>query len=368
MEILYIFADFPYEKNTSLHNCERPTKAINDANIGHHASFIHFTQFVENSQETQDLCSRADIIIIERNLFQDVLVLATYWKVRGKTIMCIFDDGFGVIEKTNPTYEFWKFGKVKGKDKDGNIVEGEMIPHPLEQMKWGLQMSVGLQTVSHAIADYWRFATDTYVVHNNIFFDDYQNKEPLYKHPGTILIGWSGSLSHHFSFQGSGISRAYRKICQKYPNVKILIAGDQKTYELIDAPKSKKIFQPFVPDEHYPALLKTFDILTIPLSGEYDKCRSQIKPLEAMACGVPAICSNYPNYNHLAEYTNFTENGWENWFNAISEAIENLPQYKERAMDVGVPFAKTQDYSLHVQERIDLYQHVIEKGYNREQS
>ena len=82
-----------------------------------------------------------------------------------------------------------------------------------------------------------------------------------------------------------------------------------------------------------------------------------------MALKVPFIATNFPNYNHLAPYGNFTENGVENWENAISDAVENLPKYKERAIEIGYPFALTQNIDLHVQERIDLYQKMIDKPY-----
>ena len=123
------------------------------------------------------------------------------------------------------------------------------------------------------------------------------------------------------------------------------------------------MFCAFVPDQQYPALIKSIDICTIPLAGEYDKRRSQIKPLECLALKVPFVASDYPNYNHLREYGSFTENGKENWENAISNAIDNLSIYKERAEDIGYQFALTQDIDLHVKERIDLYQKLIDKPY-----
>jgi glycosyltransferase involved in cell wall biosynthesis len=242
-----------------------------------------------------------------------------------------------------------------------------MFPTPLVQMRWGLEMSVGLQTVSNAIADYWRPSTDTYVVHNNIFINRYENVQPLHKHDGEIFIGWTGSLSHFDSFNDSGLPRAFRKICSKYPKVRILISGDKKIFDLVDVPLSKKYFQPFVPDEDYPSLVKSLDIYTIPLNGEYDKCRSQIKAVEALACKIPTIATDYPNYSHMRDKMNVTENGWQNWTEAISKVIDNLSERKEHASTVGFEYAKSQDYSLHVEERLNLYKHLIEKGYNREQ-
>jgi glycosyltransferase involved in cell wall biosynthesis len=367
MKVLYIFADQPYEENCSLHNCKFPADAINRSGT-HTANYIHMSQFVTNTEEVQKLCMEADIIILERNLFQDALTLLTFWKVRGKMIMIIFDDGYHTMHPKNVSYPFWTYGDIEFVDQNGVKQTGKMVPPPIEQLKWGIQMSAGLQTVSQALADYWRFANDTYVINNHLVIDRYIGVEPLHKHDGEIYIGWTGSLSHVDSFEGSGLLRAFRKICKNHRNVRILISGDKRIFDLVDVPQNQKIFQPFVSNEQYPSLIKTLDICTVPLYGPYDECRSWIKPLECCALKVPAIATNFPNYAQLKDYITVTENGWQNWENAINDAIEKLPDYKARAEEVAYPFALTQSLDLHVQERIDLYQHVIDKGYNREQS
>jgi glycosyltransferase involved in cell wall biosynthesis len=346
-----------------LHNCINPTNAINKTGV-HTARYIHINEFIRNSPETQELCSKADIIMVERNLFQDTLTMMMFWKVRGKSIGVIFDDAYRKLHKDNPAYNFWEFGEIKGKNEKGEEFINYISPIPKIQLEWGVHMSKGLQTVSQALCDDWADWNDTYFIHNNIVIDRYKDVKPLFPHSEKeIWIGWSGSLSHRYSFAGSGIMMAYRKICKKYPNVKVLITGDKKVYDELDIADNKKMFCAFVPDQQYPALIKSIDICTIPLAGEYDKRRSQIKPLECLALKVPFVASDYPNYNHLREYGSFTENGKENWENAISNAIDNLSIYKERAEDIGYQFALTQDIDLHVKERIDLYQKLIDKPY-----
>jgi glycosyltransferase involved in cell wall biosynthesis len=362
LRILYIFSDLPHEYNCSGWNCIDPTNAINKTGV-HQAKYIHINDFVRNDQEIQKLCSEADIIMVERNLFQDTLTIMMFWKVRGKAIGTLFDDGYTRMEKLNPAYPFWEFGQIQYKNEKGEECIGNIVPPPKIQLTWGVAMSKGLQTVSQALCDDWKDYTDTFLIHNHLVIDRYKNvTKPLYPHDG-IWIGWTGSLSHRTSFLNSGLLRAYRKIVNKYPQVKILITGDKKNYDELDIPESKKIFSAYVPAEQYQALVKSLDICTIPLAGRYDECRSQIKPLECMALKIPFIATNYPNYNHLKEYGNFTENGWQNWFNAMSDAIENLDKYREKAIEVAYPFALTQDIDLHVQERIDLYQHLIDKPY-----
>lgn len=320
---------------------------------------------MQNSIETQKICSEADIIIIERNLFQDTLTILMFWKVRNRSILITFDDGYSVIEAKNPAFPFWAHGETSFIDEHGTLHREYIKPPPLEQLAWGIRMSKGLQTVSQALCDDWKHINDTYLINNHLVIERYQNTiEPLFPHDkNEIWIGWTGSQSHRNSFESSGILRAYRKILNKYPNVKLLIGGDKITFDSLDVPTSKKMFCGYVPAEQYPALVKSFDLYTIPLAGEYDKRRSQIKPLECMALKTPFIATNFPNYNHLLSYGHFTENGKDNWEESISNAIDNLSQYKEFAEEVSYPFALTQDIDLHVQERIDLYQKLIDAPY-----
>jgi hypothetical protein len=362
LKILYIYADTPQEWNCSQHNCINPMEAINKAGV-HKASSMHTSQFIENSEETQRIVSDADIVIVERNLFQDCLTAMMFWKVRGQNFATIFDDGYHCMHKHNVSYEFWQNGQIKFKDAEGKDQIGYMKPHPLEQLKWGIAMTKGLQTVSQALCDYWKPVNDTYLIHNHLVFENYLNIEPLYKHEGDIWIGWTGSLSHMDSFESSGLLRAFKKVARFNKNVRILISGDKRIFDLVDVPLNKKIFSPFVPKEKYPALIKSLDICTIPLAGEYDKCRSQIKPLECLALKVPFLATDFPNYNHLAPYGNFTENGWQKWEEKINDMIQKLPEYKERAVEVGYPFAETQNINLHVDERINLYKLLIDKPY-----
>jgi len=329
----------------------------------HTADAIFIDDFIRNEPETQKRVEQADIVIIERNLFQDALTMLMWWKVRGAQIGLIWDDGYPVIHHKNPAYPFWQHGEMRLANEKGEEFTTYMNPKPLQQLGWALRESKGLQTVSQAICDQWSHLNDTYLIHNHLVIDNYKDVKPLHPHDNEIWIGWTGSLSHVDSFESSGLLRAYRKILKHYPTVKVLITGDKKIFDNLDVPAGRKLFSHFVPPEQYPSLIKSLDICTIPLYGDYDKCRSQIKPLECLALKVPFIATNFPNYNHLNPYGTFTENGWENWENAISQAIDKLSTYKEKAEEIGYQFALTQDIDLHVEERISVYQKMIDKPY-----
>ena len=361
MRIAYVFADNPQEWNCSQYLAIDPMNAINKTGV-HSAQSMHTSTFVENSEETQKIISESDIILIERNLFQDCLTLLMFWKVRGKSIAIMFDDGYSVMHPKNVSYGFWTNGEVKFKDEQGVEQVTFMNPKPLQQLGWGIQMSKGLQVVSQALVDDWKHLNDGYIINHHIVTDKYMGVKPLHPHED-IFLGWSGSLSHVDSFESSGILKAFQEIIKKYPKVKILLTGERRIFDILDVPADKKMYSNFVPAEQYPALVKTFDIYVIPLAGEYDKRRSQIKPIECEILKVPYLATEFPNYSHLKPYGNFTDNGWENWFNNLCEMIDHLPTYKEKAIEVGYPHGLTQNIDLHVQERIDLYQKLIDKPY-----
>jgi hypothetical protein len=344
-----------------------PAAAINKTGI-HSCQLFHVNEFVQNGPDIQKAIMECDLLVVERNFFQDVNVLCAYWYARNKVIMSLYDDDYPGILHDNVSFPFWTKGEIKYKDAEGKDQTGYMMPPPLEQLARGTHFTAGLQTVSQQLADDWAHLTDTYVINNHLPIEEYMNVEPLIPHDkDTIVLGWSGSLSHFSSFSGSGALNSLKYVVRKYPQVKILISGDKRVWDEIPVPKDKKFFQPFVPADKYKPLVKSFDIYMIPLATEYDKRRSWIKALECCALKIPWVATDFPTYANIKQYGHVTPNGSKQWTEAISQAIENLTEYRKFAEEVAYPFSLTQSIDLHVQERIDLYQHVIEKGYRREQ-
>jgi len=360
MKIVYVYADSLKEWNCSEWNAIIPAKNINKTKK-HTAKTIQINDFIKNNEETQKACSEADIIVVERNYFGDTLTMMQFWKVRNKTILCIFDDAYDIMHPQNISYKFWTHGEVRGKDKDGKDAVALMQPKPLEQFVWGLKIAKGIQVPSVNLAKDWSKYNQTFYVHNFLDLDKYMNIEPLYKHDD-LIIGWCGSLSHHSSFTDSGVMIALKNIAKRYPKVKVLISGDKRIYDLLEV--ENKVFQKFVPAEQWTPLLKTLDIGLAPLSGEYDKRRSWIKALEYMALKVPWIATNYPTYDELHDYGTMTENGYKNWEDTISNMIENYSEAKEKADTIAYKFALNQSSEENVVKvTLPLYQKLLNSPY-----
>jgi len=362
LNILYVFADGKNEWNCSRWNCIIPSQNINKLE-NHSADAIYINDFVQNSKEVQEKVNKADIIVIERNFFGDTLTLMQYWKVRNKNIIAIFDDAYDKMHPRNVSYRFWTYGEVKGRDEKGNPVLGHMEPKPLVQFKWAMKIVKGIQVPSVNLAKDWSIYNKTYHVHNFLDVDLYKNINPLIpKAKDEIVIGWCGSMSHHSSFTDSGVVEALEIISKKYPKVKILIGGDKRIFELIKS--ENKIFQKYVPEGQWTALLKSLDIGLAPLSGEYDKRRSWIKALEYMALEIPWIATNYITYSELADFGIMTENGQENWVNSIENMLDNYGKHKKLAETEALDFAMEQDSEKKVQTvTLPLYEKLINEPY-----
>ena len=404
MNLTYVYADNPKEENCSRWNCYYPAESVNRTGV-HHANIMHVNQFAQNSQEVQEMCKRSDILVIERNLFGDVLTFMQYWRTRNKTILAIFDDGYDCMTEDNPAYAFWHRNEIKiiqdnianrtlnqmhsqkgnnvlwnnipVEDRDKMITlatsmfEGKIPMGPetkvsdipfMSQFKWGLKIAKGIQVPSKRLADDWKKYNKTYFIHNYLDIKQYMNVEPLIKHDD-IFIGWCGSLTHLPSFVESGAAEAIKNIVAKYDNVRLLIGGDKKVFDAIDIPEDNKIFQKYVPHNQWTSLLKSVDIGVAPLATVYDRRRSWIKALEYMALKTPWIASDFPPYKELQQYGEIVQNSVASWENKLADMVDHLQDYRDKASADAYDFALTQTTDKNIMKTIALYQKIIDTPY-----
>lgn len=363
MIVVYVYADNPREWNCSNYNCVIPSRAINRTEE-HEAYLIYLPEFVSNQPHIEALCNRADLIIVERNLFGDTLTMMQYWKVRGKNIVTVFDDAYDLIHPENTSHDFWTKGKMEQEFPDGKVEDAYMNPTPLAQLKWGLQMVKAGHMPSVNLCKDWGKYTKTHYIRNCIELSEYQDTKILYPHDAKeIYIGWCGSLSHFASFLDSGILVAIENICNKYENVKFLVSGDERIYKALPIDEGRKIFQTFVPKEDWSRLLRSLDIGLAPLVGEYDMRRSWIKVLEYMLLQIPWVATKCITYDDFTGFGNLVENTAEGWESGIEDAIQNLESKREFAKGIPYEFAIAQNSDQTLPERLAIYQEIIDSEY-----
>jgi glycosyltransferase involved in cell wall biosynthesis len=280
----------------------------------------------------------------------------------------ILDDGYHLIKKNNAAYQFWGLAQANAKNNEtGEEVILNLVPPPLQQLRWGIRMLKGLIVPSKALAEDWSLYTKTYRIHNHLDEERYKGEEKLFPHEDTLWIAWSGSLSHFESFEDSGLFLALADTIKRFKNVRILISGDKRVYDKIPVAEGKKIFSSFVPENQYASLLRSCEIGLAPLCGTYDLRRSWLKFLDYGICKVPVIASDLQPYEELRDYGLMTQNTYQSWKSALARMIKNYPEYKQKAETTSYEFAISQTFDRNVDKLLAVYQQIIDDHYPDEE-
>jgi len=391
LKIAFVFADKPGELNTSIYRCVIPYLALKNA--GHHVSLIPIHLFEQNTVEANNALLNSDFIVIERNLFGDILTRMAYWIVRGKIVIANYDDCYEQIEETNASYAFWNKGEVefeqtdiikeitshiysdkyyKLKREDIKEVKQRVrkvgYPHPLWQFKLGLKMAYAQVMPSKYMMKQYQRLSPTYYIPNYFVTQNYINI-PKDKRDFKI-IGWGGSLSHLQSFKDSGVIKALENIINSRNDVKLLIFGDNRLLPLINIPDDKKLFHPYVKNEDWGRAVSTsFDIGIAPLEGEYDKYRSMIKPIEFMLTKTPFVASYGEAYKELFQIGglgSFIKNSTENWESKLLYILDNYESEKEFMNGKPFQYALTWDYMNGVEYMVETYRKIAKELANKD--
>jgi len=359
--ISYVYADKPYELNTSIHRMFTPAKALRRKDYG--ISLIPMQLFQENRKDAEEAILKSHVIVVERNLIGDILTQMVYWVVRSRVVIVNFDDFYDGIEETNISYPYWHDGIVKtienGEEKILNI-----FPHPLWQFKFGLKMCHAQTLASKELVKFYGQYSPSYLIPNYFEVDKYINI-PKEKRD-YITIGWGGSVSHLQSYRDSGVLKALKNVINSRSNVKIMICGDKRIYDILEIPENRKIFQPYVPYEQWGSIVaKKFDIGLAPLAGRYDDFRSSLKLIEYGLTKTPNIVTDNLAYHDYPEYgSKMIQNGEDNWTKSILETIDNLEEEKNKMSGDPYQNALKMNVDLHAEEIAELYRKIALKHAN----
>jgi glycosyltransferase involved in cell wall biosynthesis len=215
---------------------------------------------------------------------------------------------------------------------------------------------------SAQLAEDWRSYTETYYLPNYMELDRYLEVIP--QPHEDVIIGWGGSLSHVQSFVDSGVLTALKTVCKARPNVKVMICGDERVYQLLQVPANQKIFQPWVSYKEWPQQLAYYDIGIAPLCGAYDQRRSWIKIMEYMCMKIPWIASDGPAYHSLRSYGWLVQNKSNAWERILLDMVDNLAGHKMEALSDPFLFSLSQSIDQNVDKIIALYQSIQAKYVN----
>lgn len=356
MKIVFVYADNDQEWNSSEWRCVIPAQAI-DRSPEHQADLLAVASFANRTPEAEQLCSQADLIVVERNLFGPVLTAIMHWKAREKGVIATFDDAYHLLPEDNLSHDFWMKG-IARKEQDGKVVQEVLDPPPITQFKWGLRMIDGAVVASKKLVEDWEAYAD--VRHLPMYLDLERYRGLPEKDPGDdkVVIGWSGSLSHLHSFS-SGILEALERVARARPQVRLKIGNDRRIYDKLKVPEGQKELTPWVPYGEWPEILASYDIGLAPMEGDYDARRSWVKVLEYMAVKVPWLASRSPAYQDLAHYGTLVQNTTEAWEQALLELVDNHKEHQKRAGGKPYQFALSQNAVNHVDQMVETFSSLI---------
>jgi glycosyltransferase involved in cell wall biosynthesis len=355
LNIVYVYSDSPEEWNSSEWRCSIPARAIQRTGL-HTAQMLDIISFAQNTSCTQEVCTNADVIVIQRNLYGPVLNAIQRWKAHDKVVIADFDDAYDLMPPTAKNYGFWVQGKRVIDDSDQKKCSAVIDPPPLTQFKWGLRLVDAATMPSTQMVEDWKELSNAYHLPNFIELENYTETAPQ-KHEG-IIIGWGGSPTHLQTFAESGLLSALRNICQARPQVKVMICGDERVFSALNVPGTQKIFKPWVLYKMWPQQLANFDIGLAPLLGPYDHRRSGIKIIEYMAMKIPWVASDGPAYRALRSYGWLVQNKANAWERILFDMVDHLPGHKSEASQDPFLYSLSQSVDQNVERILALYQTI----------
>lgn len=368
-KVIFVFADNANEWNCSQWRSLTPSDCFNrHQDKGWQGKLIHISDFINYlAPHIQDWLKPADVIIVQRNVInKSVYDAMLYWRGMGKPVVVDLDDAYHFLPYSNPARPFW-FERPFD-TPEGNIEPGGAI----RMLEEGLRNSNGLVSPNRLLLADWVYASkNSYYLQNfaepgwwgvpppgpwhkpgEYTYRWYRQGQSISGLPprseakkqrglqDKIVIGWGGSLSHYDSFWGSGLMQAIPILTQKFSQITWILCGaEQRLFEQFPVPDTNKFYQPGVPPQLWPQVVRTFDIGLAPLFGPYDQRRSWIKGIEYGLAGVPWVGTEGETYKELQPWPAAIQ-GPETalfWQNALTEMIVNLDRWQAKANDnVGV--------------------------------
>lgn len=353
MNILYVYADRPEEYNCTEWRCAIPYRAIN-RKYPDRARMVFINEWVKEGTHSE----WADVIVLQRLAIGMAMCCILHWRARGKTVLLDLDDSYELMPESLYAARFWKRGEVEVLNEKGQRGVVNTIIPPIIELARGAKLVHAVTSPSRLICQDWaERGISTCFIPNYIDTATYEvEKAPSV---GDITIGWGGSMTHVESWKGSGVAQALERVLAKLPQTHLVIAGDIRVYNQVAVPTKRKTFYPWGPFQKWPAILRTFDVGLIPLSGNYDRRRSPIKVLEYGLMDIPWIGSEHPALKDYACYGRLVPNGPKAWERMILDTIASIghPVQAERIASAH-HFALSQSIDENVDTLLGTYQEI----------
>jgi hypothetical protein len=326
MKILYVWGDQPAEFNCSWHRAINPALALRRA--GKQVELIHCNEWEQNGPRAQAVTEPADLIIFQRNCFGPAVPTIIDWASKGKRICIDVDDNYRHMDEVtgSPSWKLWRMGLS---EHDGKTYQ--YTPTPLQSLEDCVKLVGHLSTPSRVLCDDWADYAVTHYVPNYLDLRIFQRRDVFRKEPGKVYIGWGGSHGHMKGWHESGVIEAMNQLAAEDKRLVFVTMGEAGMRKRLKVSAARLIEMEWRPYAQYPDFLTMLDVGVIPLAGEYDRGRSNLKSLEYTAIGLPWAGSDLEP-NRLTGTGLLTPNTIEGWYKALSGILQSLPTYQYEAM------------------------------------
>jgi len=299
------------------------------------------TQEDKSVEQVRKELEEADVVVFHRPEDTNYHKLAHLLKSLGKKIVFDNDDTYR-LEKDNPFCMFDAYGEKVEIIKRSDLVHNFVTNADL------------VTTTTEFLADeYRKFNKNVVVIPNCIKPDDWD--EPLRNEGDKIRIGVVGSTA--YTTDAKEMAEELKWLSDR-DDVELVVFGLQSKKHRKQNKLVEEIYEreyafwdslniehlPFVKIIDYPDTLNELklDMMLIPRKECYfNKCKSNVKFLEASMCEVPVIASSFERgpYEEIPDDAIIKIPNGERWYDSINKLIDN----KELRRDMG---KRAKDYTL----------------------
>ena len=190
-----------------------------------------------------------------------------------------------------------------------------------EEIKDAIKNADVVQCSTHALAQLYSPINPKCMVLENQLTHPKKPRQVLPQPHDTLVIGY-GAAEHHY-WDWMSIHTGIKKVVEKLENLEIpfeiWMIGDPDIQEAVPTKRIKRF--PVSPFDKYLQLVQCFDVALMPLEDNpFNRCKSDIKYLEASSLGVACLASSVAYSNAVRH----NETGL--LYDTEEEFVENLMQ------------------------------------------
>ena len=251
---------------------------------------------------TPDRVQDCDILVMQsRGVAQAEAI--QYAHSLGKIVVFDIDDDLWNLTPDNAAYPTWN------------------RPGALHGLSQALGMADVVTTTTDVLARQLRRHSDNVVILPNMLPEEHWRIEREL-HPERIVVGWAGSSQRQRDL--ADLVSVVPTILDSYPNVELWLTGEEHA-EMFKPSDRIKVLEG-VRVDHYPELLRSFDIGLAPLrEDKFNAAKSDLKFLEYGMLGIPTIAQKFTPYEQsiVQGENGFLARNAKDWLKYMRRLVED---------------------------------------------